>query len=87
MAESFFSMLFYFIVWLVTLQDRYQGLSVDQQLLLKRVQKIGEVPLAEFSKEDIDDLKKLISSKVLSLRLACYRWGSELLVVSVCKQK
>jgi hypothetical protein len=80
-------MIFYSILWPVTLQDRYQGLSVDQQLLIKRVQKIGEVPLAEFSKEDIDDLKKLISSEVLSLRLACYRWGSELLVVSGTSQK
>ena len=56
--------------------------SPEQQVLLARVQKLREVPLVEFSKEDVDDLKKLITEKRLSLRIACYRWGSELMVVS-----
>jgi len=65
----------------ITLQDYpARGLSLEQQILLEHVQKIGEVPLVEFSKEDIDDLKKLISSERLWLRIACYKWGSELIV-------
>ncbi len=65
--------------------EQNNKLSSDKEDLVRFVREIGSVDIDEFSNR-IDDLRELISTGFLQLKVVTYVWGVEFLVTVASKK-